>query len=234
MCAFPSLVVRGLEIPTQPPPFLFYPPIASAQSCFPRPTLDPGERNKQTPWRPPGSPTSTKVVATAVAAAAAAAAAMARPSSGARRRHGSNASRGAAHQDLADRQRGSAPSAEDDFCFASRGGDRDGDGDAYGAEKSPRSPEGAYAAWLAGERYASALLLVPAVTTARGRACHALSFGSRNGCIGTGVVLISKRAEHKNKTQAATVMNTFLFRQQLAPNNENQTLCASERAALPE
>ncbi|CAN0495457.1 unnamed protein product, partial [Ectocarpus sp. 12 AP-2014] len=93
-----------------------------------RPVLEGGsarlaedERNKSTPWRPPGSPGSANVVATAVAATAAAAAAMARSARPTMNPHRNRISRtkgGPTRKDSVDR---TGPPRDDDFSHA--GGD---------------------------------------------------------------------------------------------------------------
>ncbi|CAM9807801.1 unnamed protein product [Ectocarpus sp. 6 AP-2014] len=114
-----------------------------------RPVLEGGsarlaedERNKSTPWRPPGSPGSANVVGTAVAATAAAAAAMARSAKPTMNPHRNIISRtkgGPTRQGSVD---GRGPPRDDDFSHA-RGGW--GDGRVGGGEGRSRvSVGGAY------------------------------------------------------------------------------------------
>ncbi|CAM9763906.1 unnamed protein product, partial [Ectocarpus sp. 13 AM-2016] len=79
------------------------------------------ERNKSTPWRPPGSPGSANVVATAVAATAAAAGAMARsvrPTMNPHRNRISRTKGGPTREDSVDRR---VPPRDDDFSHVGGG-----------------------------------------------------------------------------------------------------------------
>ncbi|CAB1118319.1 unnamed protein product [Ectocarpus sp. CCAP 1310/34] len=100
------------------------------------------ERNKSTPWRPPGSPSSANVVATAVAATAAAAAAMARsarPTMNPHRNRISRSKGGPIRQGSVDRR---GPPRDDEFSHAGGGW---GDGRVGGEEGgSPVSVRGTY------------------------------------------------------------------------------------------